>query len=125
MKYLVAMSCVVVAGFLLTGTGRSASEGDKKFTIKEVMQKAHSGGKKSLLFRIAAGMGEKKDAEQLLEMYNSLSKSESPKGEAKDWKERTDKMVAAAKDVVAGKDGSGAALQKSVNCAGCHKVHKG
>ncbi len=124
MKIFVAAFCTVASLAILAGVGTSAVGGGK-YTIKEIMAKAHKGGKKSLLFKIAAGMGEKKDAEQLLDLYQELAKNKPPQGEAASWKKKTDAMVAAAKEVVAGKEGSGKKLQMSVNCMGCHSVHKG
>jgi len=128
MKYFVAFACTAVAAILVAGVGASTT-GDKKegksLTIKEVMAKAHGGGKKSLISKFGAGTADKKDAETLLTYYSALAKNESPKGEAADWKTKTDALVAAAKDLVAGKEGAAAKLQEASNCAGCHKIHKG
>jgi len=130
MKYFVAFACTAVAAILVAGAGASATgDKDKKegksLTIKEVMQKAHGGGKKALIAKFGAGTADKKDAETLLDLYSNLAKAESPKGEAADWKTKTEALVAAAKDLVAGKEGAAAKLQEASNCAGCHKIHKG
>jgi len=125
MKIVMAFFSTALAVTFLWSADESVAKDKAKYTIKEVMQKAHSGGKKSLLFRIAGGMADKQDAEKLLELYSALSMNTPPKGDETAWKERTDVMVAAAKDVVAGKDGAGAKLQESANCSACHKVFKG
>lgn len=130
MKIVVAGTCTLLSVAILAGFSLSAGDKDKKdddkpkYTIKQVMAKAHGGDKKSLLFKIAGGKGEKKDAEQLLELYANLSKAEPPKGEPASWKKKTEEMVAAAKDVVAGKEGAEAKLQEAVDCKGCHSAHK-
>jgi len=123
MKTFVAAFCTVAALAMLAGVGTSAV-GDGKYTIKEIMAKAHKGGNKSLISKAASGMAEKKDVENLLEMYQELAKNKPPQGEAASWKSKTDALVSAAKELKEGKEGAGKKLQKAANCMGCHSVHK-
>ena len=74
--------------------GRSKEKGDKaKYTIKEVMQEAHKSG---LVRKVAQGKAEKADKEKLVEYYTSLPQNKPPKGDAKEWKDQTEAMLAAA-----------------------------
>jgi len=100
---------------------RAADDAEPKYTIKEVMKLAHKDG---LMKKVASGDGTKEDAEKLLELYTALGENKPPKGDAADWKERTDALIQAAQDAVDGKEGAGAELQKAANCAACHKAHK-
>jgi hypothetical protein len=105
-----------------TETSVAQDKKEPKFTIKDVMKLAH--GKEGLLGKVVNGEAEKQDKEELLQLYTALSQNKPPKGEAASWKAKTDPMVAAAKDVVAGKDEGIGALKKAVNCKGCHSVHR-
>src|SRR5262249_19477838 len=99
----------------------SAADDKPKYDVSEVMQMAHEGG---LLKKVAEGKGNKKDKEDLLEMYVALSKNTPKKGDAKEWKKLTDPIVVSAKEVVKGEKGSEAKLKKAVNCKGCHDKFK-
>ena len=124
MRMVLSVAAVVALALGTTlGVSRAADEEVKpKHTIKDVMKKAH---KEGLMKKIAAGQGTKEDAAQLVELYQALGQNKPPKGEPGSWKEKTGVILSAAKDVVDGKEGAGAALEKAANCGECHKVHKG
>ena len=121
----------VVAALALTLglVGMTLSADDKKdakFTIKEVMKKAHA-GKDALAKKIAAGDGSKEDKEILVELYTALAANKPPKGDEKGWKERADALLKAAKEVQEGKDGAADKLKKLIEptaCMSCHKEFK-
>lgn len=122
MRRVIALAIVAVLG-VGYAVARAEDEAKPKYTIKEVMKKAHlpDGG---LMKKIASGDGTKEDAEQLVELYTSLGQNKPPKGEPGSWQEKTGALLKAAKDVVADKEGSKAALEKAANCGNCHKEHK-
>jgi len=129
MRKLLLASVVlgVAVGTAWTFSGAAQKDdGDKKkpkYTIKEVMKKAHA-AKDSILNKIKAGKETKEDLKELVVLYESLAQNKPPKGDLKDWEKRTTAMVKAAK--AAEKDPKEAkALVKLVNCAECHKEHKG
>jgi hypothetical protein len=100
-----------------------AREKDKpKYTIKEVMKEAHKSG---LYKKVAQGKGDKEEKEKLLALYTALSQNKPPRGDEKDWKEKTDALVKAAKDAVEGEKGAGKEIAKAANCKACHEAHKG
>jgi hypothetical protein len=116
----------VLASGLAVGLGvfGAADDAKPKYTIEEIMEKAHK-GKPSLFKQVVSGKADVDQKKQLLEYYQALSQNKPEKGEIGDWKKRTGAMVGAAKDVVADKEGATGKLAKAVNCKGCHELHKG
>jgi hypothetical protein len=116
----------VLATLTLTMVGLGlfeAREKDKaKFTIKQVMKMAHKDG---LLKKVTDGEATKAEKEKLLELYTALSMNKPPRGDDKDWKDKTSALIKAAKEVVEGdKDGT-KDLIKATKCKACHELHKG
>jgi hypothetical protein len=110
---------------LLAGLGMFRAADDKpKLTIEEIMEKAHK-GKPSLFKKVVEGKADKEQKQQLLEYYQELAKNKPEKGELSDWKKRTSALVAAAKGVVADKEGANKQLAKAASCKACHELHKG
>lgn len=113
---------MAIVGSLTWSLAWAADAAKPKYTIKEVMKKAHKDG---LLKKVAGGQGTKEDAKELLELYESLGPNKPSKGDADSWKSKTTALVDAAKEVVDGKEGAAKRLEAAANCAECHKVHKG
>jgi hypothetical protein len=82
------------------------------------MKKAHT-GKPSLLAKVTGGTANAEEKKELVALYTDLAANKCPKGDAKDWKERTQAILKAAKDDDA------KALKKATNCQACHSEHKG
>jgi hypothetical protein len=120
MRNLVLLSAVFAMVFAVA-FAQAEEKAKPKYTIKQVMKMAHKDGLKD---KVVKGNGSAEDAKQLLALYQALAANKPKKGDAESWKEKTGVIVVAAKGVVAGKDGSLAALGKAVNCGACHKVHK-
>jgi|SRR5579883_6330 len=121
-KYCLAATLAL--GLLANALALRAEDEKPKHTIKQIMKLAHGGGKNSLASRVVMGNGTDADKKMLVELYSDLGKSTPKKGTPEGWKEKTDAVVKAAKDVEAGKAGAGAALKQAINCAGCHKEYK-
>lgn len=114
---LAALAVAALASFLVD----SSAQDKAKYTIKDVMKKAH---KEGLLKSVASGKASKEDKEMLIELYTALGQNKPPKGDAASWKDKTEALVSAAKE--AAKDAkAGAKVQKAANCMGCHSAHKG
>ena len=116
---LLTLAAVAGAGLLAAGQKEKP-----KYTIKEVMEKAHDGDD-ALVKKVIKGTADKKEKEQLLEMYVALGKNKPPKGSDADWKKKVDALIAAEKAVVENKEGATKSLQKAVTCKACHLAHKG
>ncbi|HEV3343929.1 MAG TPA: hypothetical protein VG125_26380 [Pirellulales bacterium] len=119
-KWLLCLAVVVAVGHS-AGLLRGADDEKPKYTIKEVMKKAHKDG---LMKKLADGGGTKTDAEELLDLYKAMGKHKAPKGDAESWKTKTKALVDAAQAVVDDKAGARDELKKAANCAECHKAHK-
>jgi hypothetical protein len=117
---LAALTLGVLGGL---ATYQAADNDKPKYTIEEIMGKAHE-GKNSLLKRIVAGKANADQKKELLGLYEDLAKNKPEKGSQDDWKKRTTAMVGAAKEVVDNKPDAGKRLAKAVNCKGCHELHK-
>jgi cytochrome c553 len=120
MKYLLGMMAVLVA-FMFTADANTVGDKDKdkpKFTISEVMKKAHTSG---LLKKVAAGDAEKEDREQLAELYKSLVLSKPPAGDEEAWKKTTSVMLKVAVEAIADAE---AGKKLKVNCGACHGEFK-
>ncbi len=116
----IALSLGLAALFLTAGYA-GAEDAKPKYTIKEVMKLAH---KEKLLNKVTDGKGTTDDKKKILELYEEMAKNKPPKGDADSWKKLNDAIIAAAKDVVDGKDGSIDALKKATKCGDCHSAHK-
>jgi hypothetical protein len=118
MKYLLGAMAVMVA-VMFTADANTIGDKDKpKYTIKEVMAKAHKSG---LWKKVAKGTAEKEDREMLAELYKALMQNKPPAGDIETWKKTTEEMhkiaEASIKDAEAGK-------KLKIDCAACHKKFK-
>jgi hypothetical protein len=117
-KALVA-SVVIVCGWAVLTLTSGAQE---KTSIKEVMKVAMKGG---LCAKVAKGEANEEEKKKLAGLFAALHENKPPKGEQTSWDEKTNALVAAANDVLAGKEGSGEKLRAAANCMACHSAHKG
>jgi hypothetical protein len=117
-RFVSAVALLAFAGLTLVG-----AEDDKpKFTIKAVMKEAHKSG---LYKKVAEGRADKEEKEKLVTLYEALPKNKPPMGDEKEWKKKTEEMLAAAKGCLKDEKGAGAKLAKLVNCKTCHAAFKG
>ncbi len=121
LKY--CLTATLAAGLFANVFALGADEGDKPgHTIKEIMKLAN--GKGGLNKKVIFGNATDEERQQLVELYTDLNKNKPPRGSADEWKERTEAILKAAKDVQAGKGGATAELQKATACKGCHDAHR-
>jgi len=100
---------------LMSGTADAQKDG-KEWTVKEIMVKAH-GKNDPLRTKVMSGKASNDEKKQLIDLYTALAASKAPKGDEKDWKERTKKVVELVKS------GDAADLKK-IDCKGCHGAFK-
>ena len=114
---------VMLAAGLLTTLTFAASADKPKYSIEEIMKKAHA-GRNNLPAKLMSGKITDEEKTKLIEYYEELGKNKPPRGDAADWKKRTDDLVAAAKAAVNGGPAEMAKFKKAVNCTACHNLHK-
>jgi hypothetical protein len=128
MRLVKRFALAAVGVGLLAGLAVCRPAEDKpKYTIEDVMKKAHDAKNNpdAIFPKVVSGKASDDDKKQLVELYTALGQNKPPKGDADDWKTRTDAMVTAAKAVADNKDGSIDDLKKAVACMDCHKLHRG
>lgn len=122
MRTPIAAGAIILASVFFSAVAAVAEDSEApKYTIKQVMKRAHKDG---LLKRIAAGQSTKEEAKELLELYQALGQNKPPKGDPSSWHSKTREIIAAAQDVVDDKPGARLQLKKAANCAQCHNMHK-
>ena len=126
MKVLFAGGMVVLSLGLFLGVSSAGEKGKKaepKYTIKEVMEKAHSDG--GLLEKVSEGTASAQEKKQLVEMYVALNSNKPPRGDKAKWAKLTQSLVDAAKAVDAGKGEKAVkSLEMVTNCKNCHSQFK-
>jgi cytochrome c553 len=120
MKYLLAGAIASLSLVMLLGENDAGEKA--KYTIPEVMARAH---KEGLMKKVASGTASDAEKEELVGHYVALNNNEPPKGDLKEWKKRTGAIVEAAKKALKGDEAAAKSLPKLANCAACHKLHKG
>ncbi len=115
----------ILPGFAAAGLlmGAAWAQGDEPKSIKDVMVAVHK-GKDSTISKVKDGKGTEDDNKKLVKMYEFLATQKAPKGDEKSWKDKTEALVAAAKDLVDKKDGALDKVKAASNCKACHDVHK-
>jgi hypothetical protein len=128
---MLAVAAIGVAlGTAWTFSASAQKDDDKddkkkpKYTIKEVMKKAHA-GKDAILTKVKAGKASAEEMKQLVAMYEALEVNKPPRGEEKEWAKRTKALVKAANATAKDEKEAKELLTKATNCKSCHDAHKG
>lgn len=118
LAWFVALSFTVIGVTQVAATNRAK-------TISEIMNEGHKGNP-ALCAKASKGMATKDDIKVLVALYTDLAANKPPKGDADSWKQKTEALLTAAKNLEADPTNKAAvaAYAKAVNCAGCHKAHK-
>ncbi|HXG48618.1 MAG TPA: hypothetical protein VNO52_13405 [Methylomirabilota bacterium] len=123
MKQILAVA--LVAGLGLANPLALPAADDHEM-IEEIMKKYHKApeGTDPVCKKASNGKASAEELKQLVAAYEKLTTTKPPKGEMASWKEKTSKLLAAAKDLHAGKPGAVEKYKEAVNCKACHSVHK-
>jgi hypothetical protein len=128
-KLLLSLAVLGVAvGTAWTFSGAAQKDDDEKkkkpkYTIKEVMKKAHQ-PKDAILKKVQADKATKEELKELLAMYQALELNKPPMGDEAEWKKRTAALVKGANAAVENKKEAKELLKKAADCASCHKAFK-
>src|SRR5262245_51626302 len=109
------LAMAVMIGLALTAMVALSNAQDKaKYSIAEIMEKCNKSG---LCGKVAGGKASADEVKMLVEYYESLPLNKPPKGDAAEWKKKTEDIVKLAKDVQKGEKGAGEKLKAALNCA--------
>lgn len=124
-KTILACCAALVAAVSLPAFLNAADDHDHE-VIEDAMKTYHKAPKGTDPVAKKAAKGEASEAEikELLAAYEAMAECKPPRGEKSAWDERMATLVAATKDLAAGKDGSVAAFKKAGDCKGCHNDFK-
>ena len=94
--------------------------------IKKVMDDYHKApkGTDPIYKKAEDGKATPDELKGLVAAYESLVKCTPPKGDPASWKEKTEKLLAAAKALQKGDAGAADAYKAAVSCKDCHSVHR-
>jgi len=65
------------------------------------------------------------EKQQLLDLYQALSRAKPPKGDLGEWQKRTTEMADSMKAAIKGEGMASARLTKARDCKACHEKHRG
>ncbi len=116
-----ALAAAVALGLVASLAAGAADKA--KLTTKEVMKQFHKGDD-ALCKKVVGGKASKEELKKIIEGYTAMTTEKPPKGDEKEWKDRTAKLLAAAKGIEAGKPEALAQYKDAVNCKACHTAHK-
>lgn len=116
------MRMVFLAAALAIGFVGIVNQADGGPKIKAAMKKCMKGG---LCKKVATGEGNADDKAVLLAAFKAMATERPPKGDADNWKSKTDALIDAAQLAVNGDPAAGLALKNAANCKDCHDAHKG
>lgn len=122
MLHRTILPSALALGVLIGAAPQGDKQADKPKAIKDVM--ALHKGKDSFLSKVTGAKSTEDENKKLLAFYEVLATLKPPQGEEKSWKDKTDALVAAAKEVIEKKEGAVDKLKKATNCKACHDVHK-
>jgi cytochrome c556 len=81
-------------------------------------------GPDALIEKAAAGKASETDKQKLLKVLTGMAAVPAAHGDAASWKARTEALVAAAQDLVDGKEGARDRLRAASACKACHLTHR-
>ena len=88
------------------------------------MRRVFTGQDPPLIQRVAAGDANDVEKKRLLKVLTGMADTQPDKGSLDSWKAKTGALVAAAQDVIDGKEGAGDRLRAASNCRACHQAHR-
>lgn len=116
------IAVILGASFILTPIALRAAQ-KPKYTVKDIM-KAINKGDDNIGKRAAKGQASPEDLAKMVEYYESLPLNDPPRGDKSSWEHKTAALLAAAKDLKAGKPNALQAYKEAANCKACHTEHK-
>jgi hypothetical protein len=123
MKYVAAAALILgLAGAL--SVIRAAEFDESRRVVIAAMRRVFR-GPDALIEKAAAGDAGETEKHKLLKVLTGMAAVPAAHGDAASWKARTEALVAAAQDLVDGKEGARDRLRAASACKACHLAHRG
>ena len=124
-SFLTLCTAVAAVASLTFSSLRAADDHDHE-VIESAMKKYHKApkGTDPVAKKAAKGEASKEQIAELLAAYEGMAEVKPPRGEQSAWDKRMEELVAATKDLQAGKDGSVETFKKAGDCKACHTDFK-
>jgi hypothetical protein len=102
----------------------SRGDDDSRMVVIAAMRRVFTGQDPPLVVKAAAGDANEIEKQRLLKVLTGMANTQPEHGSAESWKAKTTALVAAAQDLIDGKDGAGGRLRAASNCRACHAIHR-
>ena len=102
----------------------SRADDDSRMVIIAAMRRVFTGQDPPLVLRAAAGDANEVEKQRLLKVLTGMANTQPDHGSLESWKAKTGTLVAAAQDLVDGKEGAAERLRAASNCRACHQAHR-
>jgi hypothetical protein len=125
-KFLFVPVIAAALSLALLSTGVFAADSQKDNPTKEFMKKYHKApqGTDPVCKRAVQGKATPQELKELAAGYHAMAKTKAPLGDEADWKQRTEKLAAAADGLVKGDASAPERYKEALNCKACHDLHK-
>jgi nitrate/TMAO reductase-like tetraheme cytochrome c subunit len=123
-RYTLALGvALVLAAGTLVWQVRAADDHE---IIENVMKTFHKApkGTDPTCKKASDGKASPDELKQLVAAYEKLAATKPPKGDEASWKDKTSKLLMAARALQKGDADGVAKYKQAVNCKACHDVHK-
>jgi hypothetical protein len=117
----------IILSLPLTAAAEEPDDLESREKIQRIELAVHVRGrpaKNSLIQKAVEGRASAEELQELVRLYEELSRLRPGKGALEDWKKDTAEMLAAARSVQAGEALAHARLSRAVDCKQCHSKYK-
>jgi cytochrome c556 len=115
---------VILLGLTAALAVLHAAEFDESRRVVVAAMRRVFRGPDALIEKAAAGEANENEKRKLLMVLKGMAAVPAAHGDPASWKAKTEALVAAAQDLVDGKDGARDRLRAASACKGCHTAHR-
>jgi hypothetical protein len=114
----------IILGLASALTVIHAAEFDESRRVVIAAMRRVFRGPDALIEKATAGEASEPEKQKLLKVLTDMAAVPAARGDAASWKGRTEALVAAAQDLVDGKEGARDRLRAASACKACHQAHQ-
>ncbi len=124
MRAVKQLGLAIVVLAASAGWYASRADDDSRMVVIAAMRRVFTGQDPPLVVKAAAGDASEVEKQRLLKVLTGLADTQPDHGSLDSWKAKTGALVAAAQDLIDGKEGAGQRLRAASNCRACHQAHR-